>query len=736
MNRNWFRKLLLSYLPVFFVVITLLFVIFFQTLNEQNRKEAIKTNDFLAQQVVRYTDNSLKSIDYFVLRQILTSPVVTRFYSDEGVDVFENIQVGKLIDDLKFNYPLVDSVYFVRQTDNYVFADGSVWLDGFPDQPFLDRLKQNKGGVKWTGKRLYKPYPSIAGTEVISLVRGVPYFTTQKKGYIVVNVSLEKLTKSIDQMYNPGISFVRMTDGEGRNLLGGEASPSDHRKVFAQYVSPYTGWQVESGLIDKGFLRIALSSYKVWFVFAFFAVVLGVLWVVQVTRRNYKPIEQLVSLIRTSSLLHPETGKTSGNEFGFIRSALEHMMEETKKIRQENVENSILQRKHRFLEAMEGEVPVPEAEWTSDLNKYNPVAVGRSAYVQVLEIDGYHTFTGSYDQHDLSLFKFLLSSILRETAQLREASVWAEWTTDRRLAAIVWVPDKESLEDIRGQVTDMVIQWVKENLKFTVTLGCGGSASTLEELRRSYEIACSLLAYKAVLGTGRVIRPEEAARPQARSHDYFHSIYSFSHSFRIPDQDWRRHLDELFKQIRDSVFSRKEVESLLLFLHQHLDRVFLDLTREYRNVWKETEAEMSELEQHWETVDELHDGCIRIFNAASEKMQSLRDSHRNRVIIGEIRSYIEEHYSNPELSLEHLSDKFLIHSKNISKLFKEEFGENFVDFLIGLRIRTAKKRLLETEKSLQEISGEVGYYNYNSFNRAFKNIVGVSPSDYRKQASF
>ncbi|KAA2285889.1 helix-turn-helix transcriptional regulator, partial [Clostridioides difficile] len=44
----------------------------------------------------------------------------------------------------------------------------------------------------------------------------------------------------------------------------------------------------------------------------------------------------------------------------------------------------------------------------------------------------------------------------------------------------------------------------------------------------------------------------------------------------------------------------------------------------------------------------------------------------------------------------------------------------------------AKLLMQETDKAIQEISEEVGYTNYNSFNRAFKNVVGVAPSDYRK----
>jgi len=110
----WFRRLLLSYLPVFFIVTMILFVVFFQTLNEQNRREAIKANDFLAQQVILFTDNSLKAIDYQVVREILTNPDISRFFSRDSMDVAANIQALKVMDELKFNYPIIDSIYFLR----------------------------------------------------------------------------------------------------------------------------------------------------------------------------------------------------------------------------------------------------------------------------------------------------------------------------------------------------------------------------------------------------------------------------------------------------------------------------------------------------------------------------------------------------------------------------------------------------------------------------------------------
>ncbi|UVI30619.1 helix-turn-helix domain-containing protein [Paenibacillus spongiae] len=736
MKKSWFRRLLFSYLPAFFGVIMILFVVFFQYLNEQNHKEAIKANEFMVQQVIRYTDSTLKAIDYKVARLVMTDPTVTRFFNLDYNDVFANIQAVKVMDDLKVNFPLIDSVYFVRLKDGGMLGDAPSKLADFPDADFIAQSNKRQVQVKWTGERKFTPYADSPSKNVITLVRDVPYFSSQKKGYFVVNVSVSALRDSIAQMYNGDITFVRMTDGQGHDLLAKAAGEGEAGRQFSSFTSPYTGWLVESGLIDTGMIGFALNLYNVWMIMALVSVVLGVVWVILVTRKNYRPIQQIVSLLRTNALQNQGSdGGPSESEMGFIQASLEQMIEETEQFRQQHRQSLILQKKYRFQEVMEGLAPIKEAEWISELKKYDLDVAGRTALVQMFEIDGYHQFSAAYNQRDQSLLRFTLFVVVLEVVQNHSASVWSEWTTDRRLTSIIWAPEGADPGEIQDAISQAVLQWVEQNLSFTVTIGQGGQALTLEEIRQSYEKAGNLLQYKAVLGANRIIHPEQIAKPQTEIHEYFKTINQLSQSVRLSGPEWRGHLAFLFGQIRDSLSSRKEIDSLMLFLQQHLDREFLDLSKEYRQMWKATQVELLELAKQWETLEELEDGCARIFETAVERMQALRESHGSRAVIAEIRCYIEEHYGNPDLSLDYLSEKFQLNAKNVSKLFKDEFGENFVDFLIGLRMKRAQDLLAQTQKSMQEISLEVGYYNYNSFNRAFKNVSGLSPRDYRKQAT-
>lgn len=737
MNKTWFRRLLLSYLPVFFIVTMILFILFFQTLNEQNRSEALKANTFLAQQVLRITDSSLKSIDYKVLRETLTNSDVSQFFLSDYNNVYDNILAVKAMDELKLNYPIIHSIYFVRNSDGFVLGGGtSNFISAFPDSAFIQPFLNRNMKSKWTGVREFKAFSNVESEKVITLVRGVPD-SYSKEGLFVVNVSLSALNNLVSQMYNPDISFVKLIDLQGNDLLGNGTKDSNKNtyEVFSNFTSDYTGWKVKSGLVNGGFIKIVLSFYKVWLAFSVAVIFFGILWVLYVTRRNYKPIQQIVTLIQTFSQKNPASGKDDKNEFKFIISALENMMEQTKQFQQQFNENIIIQKKYYFHEVLEGSRQIDETEWTSDLCKFHLQVTGKTCVVIVTEIDSYKQLTNTYSIQDLSLLKFTVSSAIQETAYNFGASAWAEWTTDHRLSTILWLPDDGVPNELIYTIVHAFRKWVEQNLSFTVTIGQGNTAAKLEELRLSYRTALDTLQYKAVLGTNRIIQPGHVPPSKTELHEFIKTIYLFNHSLRLSEEDWKKHLDLFFAQIAGAILPRQAIKTLVQFLTQHLDREFSELSKEYLDIWRITMPELLQFARDWDTADELKVNLEHVFQTLMKNMQRLRDSRSNSLLIMEIRSYIEEDYTNPNLSLDYLSEKFQVSGKYVSKMFKEELGENFVDYLIGLRINHAKKMLFETQKPLQEISQEVGYANYNSFNRSFKNVVGISPRDFRNVAS-
>lgn len=101
-------------------------------------------------------------------------------------------------------------------------------------------------------------------------------------------------------------------------------------------------------------------------------------------------------------------------------------------------------------------------------------------------------------------------------------------------------------------------------------------------------------------------------------------------------------------------------------------------------------------------------------------------------IVEETNVLINERF-NQDLNLDDISKELHISPQYLSRLYKNETGENFIERLTSVRIENAKKLMKEGKYSIKEISYMSGYSDPNYFSKLFKKHVGISPTDYQKQ---
>lgn len=109
--------------------------------------------------------------------------------------------------------------------------------------------------------------------------------------------------------------------------------------------------------------------------------------------------------------------------------------------------------------------------------------------------------------------------------------------------------------------------------------------------------------------------------------------------------------------------------------------------------------------------------------------EAISDTDR---IIYRIKSYIDLHY-NQRLTLEELSKVFYIQPNTISKNFGKIIGKTVNDYINAVRITNAAWLLENTDMSVTELAGYVGYSSVNTFLRQFRERMEVSPLQYRKR---
>lgn len=86
-----------------------------------------------------------------------------------------------------------------------------------------------------------------------------------------------------------------------------------------------------------------------------------------------------------------------------------------------------------------------------------------------------------------------------------------------------------------------------------------------------------------------------------------------------------------------------------------------------------------------------------------------------------------------KITIEMLSKKYNIGTTQLKIYFKEIYGEPIYTYLKDYKIHRALHLLEETDKSISEIAGIIGYDNSSKFAKVFKDKMGCSPTEYKKQ---
>lgn len=128
-------------------------------------------------------------------------------------------------------------------------------------------------------------------------------------------------------------------------------------------------------------------------------------------------------------------------------------------------------------------------------------------------------------------------------------------------------------------------------------------------------------------------------------------------------------------------------------------------------------------------LEELQAYLSKFFSNVSGKLTN-KNIYSSDDPIVKVKAYVMENYQK-NITLDLISSFFYINSSYFSHLFKEKTGENFVDYLNGVRIGQAKLLLKNSDQKMYRIAKAVGYDNVKYFFRIFKKITGLSPEAYR-----
>jgi len=126
----------------------------------------------------------------------------------------------------------------------------------------------------------------------------------------------------------------------------------------------------------------------------------------------------------------------------------------------------------------------------------------------------------------------------------------------------------------------------------------------------------------------------------------------------------------------------------------------------------------------------LKDFVQNLLTEYSQLVANSKTSEENPLIT-KVCDYLDNNLKE-DISLEQMANIINVSPFYLSKLFKEEKGITFINFISDKRLEKARDLLEHSDLSIKEITSEIGYNDQNYFSRIFKNKFGLSPKEYRK----
>ncbi|MDQ8737651.1 helix-turn-helix domain-containing protein [Paenibacillus sp. LHD-38] len=301
-------------------------------------------------------------------------------------------------------------------------------------------------------------------------------------------------------------------------------------------------------------------------------------------------------------------------------------------------------------------------------------------------------------------------------------SGWVGAMTGRQIPIIVFREERRSYRSQANSLVQQLLMLRQRESSGDLCIGIGRPYAGLENVKLSYQ--------EALLASAQMEQP-------ARHRFYGESETGIPITNGKQDKESEKQFIENIRQGKWETV-REAVMSLLDRHDQHqtplphsaqdvLERLWI-ITRVAEEMGIEVEKPLFSFQvtQHEQLRAET-DGLLSKLIACIVAYQSSVQPDAAR----QMKQYIMEN-SDKDITLEGMAQRIGLSPFYMSKMFKDHEGINYIDFLTECRIEKAKKLMADPERSLKEITFEIGYNDPNYFSKVFKKVCGASPSDYRK----
>jgi len=512
-------------------------------------------------------------------------------------------------------------------------------------------------------------------------------------------------------------------EGYFENEFEGEASGITFRKSTYNgwlyiYVIPVSMITKESGVI--GWITLSIS-------FGVVLIVLATSYIL--ARRMYLPIKQLIEMVKGLPNANANDDH-KWDEFQFIGGRVEKMKDTQLRLENQIKTHYQYLRELFIYKLFQGKVKQSEVNEKLDLYGYHK----NWKRLNVISVQIDTLKNTRYEERNRELLLFAVSNIVSEL--IPEYHRLSPIQFDHLQVTIVGA-ESDNIQEVKTQLletAERIQSTVKSVLGLEVSIGISNCYEHMTDSMHAYHESIVALQYRMRLREASILLYEDVQPGNSPILRFPEQIEAeLIDAIKLADiakaeQCIHAFLEYVFSAQTDFRVYQMAVVRLLVDLDSIVQPYGISLSTSYEG-GQSLFQELFELKTVNEMKAWLQDSIIvrivRIF-------ERQRNSQYRR-LSDQMLDLIHERFQT-DLTLESCAKALNYHPNYLKRVFRDELGINFSDYLIQYRMNMAKTWLLDSNMKISEIAEKIGYSSPQNFIRNFRKTEGVTPGQFREKA--
>ncbi len=577
--------------------------------------------------------------------------------------------------------------------------------------------------------------------KLMSIIYKIPQIRTNT--YIIVNMDIQKLYKNITNRFAREGMDIFIYNSEGTLILGKDNDTKYLLDTVPNYASKIyrarDQWYFiihtsTSGYIPLHYIGV-INITKLfqgfrnsgWMIISSILIITIILTlcILYFGGRLYRPIDRILRLVTKKELFQNSSVKDI-DEMSVIESAITRSENEVVELK-ELITQRLPQLRSHFLMNLIKHNSYSNDQIRNEIKELHFNVKISNAAILCFGVD---------IESELPLREHLLKSIevknnLKQDLEEELSVFMLDMDSDNFVGIINY--GQRDLEKIKKTLNSLFEEYRKYNVRITV--GIGDTHKNPIELYKSFNQASEAKKYTAILGQN-VIFYSEIEHIKTYKLEYSSIIEKEilknirSGCAQEALIQYKLFIERLFsfqRPIKENEFTIQLIRLLLSILSAldeltiNRDEIFCDKDIDIRNLLLNREG------------ISLVNGLQRIIATAAEYLAAEKPTGPDsNYYIEKIKIIAEQEYAG-NLSLQNIADRLNLNIAYLSRLFKSDMGINFSKYITLLRLEKSKELLKETDKTIQEISSQVGYASTSYYIKVFKEHEGITPSEYYRR---